>query len=186
MKHQITVTQTGDNWEVLLRCEFTNATIAELVIQDTKTMTYDGDRQYIQECGHKIARLERANTIITLTSYNNGGWQLNCGSQEDTKASLEAIACSWQAREGIYLPAMQYFEAGAKAYNESFRKWSEANDEDLKKLEHRIEELERKRDADQSKAKSDFEWLIRELRGYGEALDEAEEAFSLHKKSRFH
>ena len=151
MKHQITTTVTGNNWETVMGCKFANAIIAQLVMQDTKTITYDGGKKYVRDdYGKDMARIEQEGNTITLTSYDNGGWKMNCGSQEDTKAALEDIAKSWQVREGIYLPAMQYFEAGAKAFNERQRKSSDQHDEDAKILECRIEELERKLDACQS------------------------------------
>ena len=49
MNHKITLTQTGDNWELAMQCEFANANVATLILEDTKATTYDGKKRYVQD-----------------------------------------------------------------------------------------------------------------------------------------
>ena len=205
MKHQITTTTKGDSWTQAMTCEFANAIIAQLVKETMRLETYDKRETIPSPTGRGVAAVvKHEGATITLTCINRNNWQQCWSADLDTnKQELEKLAQSWQVREGIYLPAMQYFEAGAETFNRKQREWADQHNKDAKILECRIEELERKLDANQNHQESTNEWLTKELQERGgilealKGLDSQLEAllrlheglysqFSLHKEKLFH
>ena len=151
MKYQITTKTTGDEWEQVMTCEFANATIAELVTQDTPTYTYEG-RRYIpkpnSDRGNSAARLQREGATVTLTCNKGHSWQRYWHSDpEVNKLELEALAKDWEAKEQAWLPIAQYFEARTK---DVMNEWSKRLTTKFGDLEYCVQELNRKLSACQS------------------------------------
>ena len=138
-----------------------------------------------------MALIERENSTITLTSYDNGVWQLNCGSQEATRATLERLAQAWQGQEQVYLPISRYLVASVQpVLNQTLEMTNNLIDE-IAKLEKRLGEqdiknLFRRVNALESRLEATRDFTTKEFREQGKAITEIGDAFSLHKKSRFH
>ncbi len=147
MNHEITLTQTDDQWKQVMVCEFANSTIAELVIGKAHTEQDGHNRVILCTEGQRRAYIQREKDTITLTcKCTPTSWWLGWDrfNPSISHEGLERIAKEWQTKEQVYLPIMQYFEVGAREYNVSLRKWAKKHDEELANLEHQIKELERK------------------------------------------
>ena len=189
MNHEITLTQTDDQWKQVMVCEFANSTIAELVIGKAHTERDGHNRVILCTNEKRRAYVERKENTITLTcKCTPHGWWLGWDKLDPSISheGLERIAKEWQTKEQVYLPIMQYFEVGAREYNVSFRKWAKKHDEELANLEHQIKELERKLSALDQRLDETNHVMYKELRQYGEALTELEEGFADHEKMMFH
>jgi len=175
MKYQITQTQTGDDWELTMTCEFGNETIARLIKEDTKINRYGHNREYLVTKYENVwAKIEIGGQIVTLTSWNKHGSVLMFNNMQDTKTRMETTAQLWQEQEAVFLPAMRYFEARTK---DVFKEWSSYQNGRIKALEDQIEQIRQDTEAAEAKAK--------DLREISEEILSLAPHLSRHKKKLF-
>lgn len=168
MNHQITTKTTGDEWEQVMTCGLANATIAELVWQDT-AIGYRNHKECLLDDGKPKAELQREGNTITVICKRQEHFARCWGTNPDAnKDALEALAKDWQEQEQAWLPIMRYFEAGSKEYNTFFHEWASQRDEELDDLEHQIESEQLKREGDIKFCESQITALLDRL----EALDQ--------------
>lgn len=178
MKHQITTTLTNGDWELKMRCEFADETIAELIMRTASIAPHRS--QCLQHEGNAIARIEQDGNTITLTSYDKqGSYAYKFGSREETKSALEAIAQQWEAKEQIYLPAMQYFEARTK---DVMKQWSANQNDKLNDLEAEIENERLKREGDIRFCEGQITKLLEKAEALEKLYDGLHQLISTHKK----
>lgn len=184
MNHEITLTQTDDQWKQVMVCKFANATIAELVLEDTNTKTAAYGQIYLVD---NATKLERDQSVVTVTCrYGDGYFACWTPDPNTNREKLEELAQTWQEQEQTLLPIMRYFEAGAKGYNDRFRRWIDKRDKELANLEHQIEEIERKLKAHQDYSEETNQDILDSLEMDFNQIERLWEALSQHQQSRFH
>ena len=193
MKHQVTTKTTGDEWEQVMTCEFANATIAELVWQDTN-IGYRSHKECLLADDGPKAELQREGKAITvICKYGEHFARCWFTNPDANRGALTALAETWQEQEQVWLPIMRYFEVGAKRHNASFNKWAGQRDEELANLEGQIAALLDKLEAlDQhqqdyhNKAMDLFHERGLRLDAHEKLYQGLRNLFSLHKERLFH
>lgn len=200
MKHEITLTQTDDQWTQVMVCEFANATIAELIWQDT-AIGYRAHKECLLVDGEAKAELQREGETITATCKKQDRFTRCWDTDSDTnKQELVELAYEWKKQEQMWLPLMRYFKAGAKEYNISFRQWANKREKELAELENQIKVEQLKRKGDVKFCEGQITKLLEnllEIEGQmHDLLDSLEmdfnqierlkEALALHRGFRFH
>ncbi len=192
MNHKITTTVTGNEWKQVMICEFANSSIAKLVLEDAST-DYRGHKLCLLASGESKAELQHEGKVVTVTCRFVKRWH----SDPDTnKDALEALAKDWEAQEQAWLPIARYLTVRVKpGLKRTLEITNKLIDEIAKlerridavdNLEYRIKELERNLTALDNQHTKDILGIYKELRNYGEALTDLQDAFSLHRELRFH
>lgn len=200
MKHQIITKTTGDEWEQVMTCEFANATIAELVWQDT-TIGYRSHKDCLLADDGPKAELQREGKTITVICKKQEHFARCWNTDPDAnRDALETLAKEWQEQEQAWLPTMRYFQIAKEKHNQALLEWSNKHDERLDGLEYQIKSEQLKREGDIKFCEGQITKMLENLLTIegqihdildclnmdGNQIENLCEAFSLHRELKFH